>query len=187
MNQSEYIKELKRCLSPLDRVETNRVVEYYTELIGDKIESGMNEQEVLAQLGTPRQLADKILSETQEYDNKPQHIQETENLSVGRIVGFSILIPFVIIALATLYSLAVAFILVAIGMLLSGFLTIIGSFFVIFTSVGAGIFQIGVSIFVAALGVFVGFGAWKFMLLCIKITVKIFKAYVKTYVKGALK
>lgn len=187
MNQSEYLKELKRCLSPLDRAETNRVVEYYAELIGDKIESGMAEQEVLAQLGTPRQLADKILSESQEYDNKPQHIKETKSLSVGRIVGFSILIPFVIIALATLYSLAVAFILVAIGMMLSGLLTMIGSFFVIFTSFAAGIFQIGISILAAALGVFSGFGAWKFTLLCVKITVKIFKAYVRTYVKEASK
>lgn len=185
MNQSEYIKELKRCLSPLDRVETNRVVEYYTELIGDKIESGISEEDVLAQLGTPRQLADKILAETQDYESKPQHSKEPENLSIGRIVGFTILLPFVLIALAVLYIFAVSFIVMAVSMQLGGAVEFLASFVVAFTNFSIGIFQMGMSISMAALGIFVGFGAWKFMFLCVKITVKIFKAYVKTYVKGA--
>lgn len=70
MNQNEYLKELKRCLSSLDRAETDRVVEYYTELIGDKIESGISEEDVLAQLGTPYQLADRIIAESKEYEDK---------------------------------------------------------------------------------------------------------------------
>lgn len=78
MNQYEYLKELRRCLSILDRVEEDRVIEYYAELIGDKIESGIPENGVLSQLGTPRELADKILAETQEYE-EPKHIKEPEN------------------------------------------------------------------------------------------------------------
>ena len=115
MNQYEYLKELRRCLSILDRVEEDRVIEYYAELIGDKVELGIPEEEVLSQLGTPRQLADKILAETQEYE-EPKHIKEPEKLSVGRIVGFSILIPFVITALAILYSVAVSFVAASVGM-----------------------------------------------------------------------
>ena len=128
MNQYEYLKELRSYLSPLGRIEEDRVIEYYAELIVDKIESGIPEKEVLTQLGTPRQLADKILSETQEYE-EPQNIKEPKELSVGRIVGFSILIPFVITALAILYSVAVSFVAASVGMQLGGVLTIIGSFF----------------------------------------------------------
>lgn len=106
MNQYEYLKELRLYLSPLGRTEEDRVIEYYAELIGDKIESGIPENGVLSQLGTPRELADKILAETQEYGEEPKHIKGPEKLSVGRIVGFSILIPFVITALAILYSVA---------------------------------------------------------------------------------
>mgnify|MGYP001111899992 CR=1 FL=1 len=183
MNQYEYLKELRRCLSILDRVEEDRVIEYYAELIGDKV--GIPEEEVLSQLGTPRELADKILAETQEYGEEPKHIKEPEKLSVGRIVGFSILIPFVITALAILYSVAVSFVAASVGMQLGGVLTIIGSFIVMFTSIGAGICQLGVAIFVSALGLFAAYGSWKFILLCIKITQKIFKAYVRTYTKEA--
>ena len=67
MNQYEYLKELRLYLSPLGRTEEDRVIEYYAELIGDKIESGIPENGVLSQLGTPRELADKILAETQDY------------------------------------------------------------------------------------------------------------------------
>ncbi len=185
MNQYEYLKELRRCLSALGRAEEDRVIEYYAELIGDKVESGILEEEVLTQLGTPRQLADKIISETQEYERKPQHSNEYKKVSVGRIVGFSVLIPFVLIALVILYSLAVSFIAASVGMQLGGILTIIGSFFVMFNSIGAGICQFGVSLFVSALGFFVAYGSWKFILLCIKVTQKIFNAYKRTYVKGA--
>ena len=142
MNQYEYLKELRLYLSPLGRTEEDRVIEYYAELIGDKVELGIPEEEVLSQLGTPRELADKILAETQEYE-EPKHIKEPEKLSVGRIVGFSILIPFVITALAILYSVAVSFVAASVGMQLGGVLTIIGSFIVMFTSIGAGICQLG--------------------------------------------
>ena len=127
MNQYEYLKELRLYLSPLGRTEEDRVIEYYAELIGDKVELGIPEEEVLSQLGTPRELADKILAETQEYGEEPKHIKEPEKLSVGRIVGFSILIPFVITALAILYSVAVSFVAASVGMQLGGVLTIIGS------------------------------------------------------------
>jgi len=91
----------------------------------------------------------------------------------------------VITALAILYSVAVSFVAASVGMQLGGVLTIIGSFIVMFTSIGAGICQLGVAIFVSALGLFAAYGSWKFILLCIKITQKIFKAYVRTYTKEA--
>lgn len=73
MNQSEYLKELELCLSQLDRTEIDMVIEYYAELINDKIEFGMSEQEILTQFGTPQELADKILADSQEYENKSHH------------------------------------------------------------------------------------------------------------------
>lgn len=78
MNQYEYLKELRSYLSPLGRIEEDRVIEYYAELIVDKIESGIPEKEVLTQLGTPRQLADKILSEHKNMKN-PRILKSLKN------------------------------------------------------------------------------------------------------------
>lgn len=184
MNQIEYLKELKRHLSPLGRDERNRITEYYSELINDKIESGISEQEVLAQLGTPQELAAKILSESPEYEQTPRHEKNGE-LSVGRIIGFSILIPFAIIAIASLYVVAVSFAAAAVACQIGGVTNFLGSFYVMTVGFSQGLFQLGIAMFVAALGAFVGYGAWKFICLCGRVTIKIFNAYKRTYVKGA--
>lgn len=185
MNQIEYLRQLKHHLSPLGRDERNRVIEYYSELIGDKIESGITEQEVLTQLGTPYELAEKILSESPEYGKKPKH-SNNGKLSVGRIVGFSVLIPFVLVALAVLYVLALSFVIAAISCLLGGITYFVGSFFVLINNFATGLYQLGVSLFIASIGVFVAFGVWKFIFLCVKVTCNIFKAYKRTYVKEAV-
>lgn len=185
MNQTEYLNELKRCLSSLSRDERNRVVEYYAELIGDKIESGIPEQEVLSQLGTPRELSMKILSESSDYKDK-HSCGKSNKLSVGRIIGFSILMPFVIIALAVLYTLAISFACAAVGLVLVSVIQIFGVFFVMAGSFAAGLYQLGFIMFAFMCGVFVTYGSWNFIRLCIKITVNIFKAYKKTYVKEAV-
>ncbi len=185
MDQIEYLKQLKRHLSPLERDERNKIIEYYSELISDKLESGITEQEVLKQFGEPKELAAKILSESHDHEKHTEH--SDGKLSVGRIIGFSILIPFVIIALAVLYVLAVSFALAAVGCQLGGVFYFLGSFFVLAKDLAVGLFNLGASLFAMALGVFIAFGAWKFIRLCIKITISICKAYKQTYVKEAVR
>ena len=90
-----------------------------------------------------------------------------------------------ITALAILYSVAVSFVAASVGMQLGGVLTIIGSFIVMFTSIGAGICQLGVQYLFQLWDFLQPMVPWKFILLCIKITQKIFKAYVRTYTKEA--
>lgn len=186
MNQSEYLKKLKHYLSPLGREDRNKIIEYYAELIGDKIESGITEQEVLKSLGEPQELAEKILSESSDYKTKPKH-SNNGKLSIGRIIGFSALIPFVIIALAVLYVLSLSFIITAIACQLGGICYFIGAFFILASGFAPALFQFGLCLFILALGIFIAFGAWKFMWLCIKITISIFNTYKKTYIKETVK
>lgn len=187
MTQSEYLKELKRELSPLSNSERAKLVEYYEELIGDKIENGQTEEEIFAEFGSPKQLAEKILSESPEYEPKEkQNQKKTGKLSVGRIIGFSFLIPFVIIALATLYVLAVAFAVCSFGMMFASVTRLVGTFVIFTKSFAVGLCSLGTVMFIFAAGFFVGFGAIKFTKLCKTVTVKIFKAYKKTYIKEAV-
>lgn len=79
MNQYEYLKELRLYLSPLGRTEEDRVIEYYAELIGDKVELGIPEEEVLSQLGTPRELADKILAEHRNMEKNQSILKSLKN------------------------------------------------------------------------------------------------------------
>lgn len=187
MTQSEYLKALKRELSPLSGSERAKLVEYYEELIGDKIENGQTEEEIFAEFGSPKKLAEKILFESPEYEPKEKQKQKkTGKLSPGRIVGFSVLIPFVIIALAVLYVLAIAFTFSSFAMMLASVVRLVGTVVLFTRSFAVGLCSLGMIMFVFAAGFFVGFGAIKFIKLCKTVTVKIFKAYKKTYIREAV-
>lgn len=184
MTQSEYLKALKRELSPLSGSERAKLVEYYEELIGDKIENGQTEEEIFAEFGSPKKLAEKILFESPEYEPKEKQKQKkTGKLSPGRIVGFSVLIPFVIIALATLYLLALSFILASFTMLLASIFRIVGTVVLLGQNFAVGLFSVGSVMAVFSIGFFGGFGTIKFVKLCRTVTVKIFKAYKKTFIR----
>lgn len=63
MVRKEFNKRLRKSLKGLSRQERQEVIDYYNEMIDDSIESGKTEQEAIAELGSPEDLAKKILSE----------------------------------------------------------------------------------------------------------------------------
>lgn len=63
MNKEQFLRRLKRLLHPLPEEERERLLQYYREILEDKIEEGVPEQEAVGGLGDPRVLAGKILSE----------------------------------------------------------------------------------------------------------------------------
>ena len=50
-------------LQKMPKSERNKIIEFYREMIEDKIESGIIEEEVIASLGNPYDVASKILDE----------------------------------------------------------------------------------------------------------------------------
>lgn len=80
MTKSEFILSLTEALSQLPGSERGRILEYYEEMIDDRIESGMNEEEAVAAMGS----IDDILKETApEVLNGPQpkHTESSQPLS----------------------------------------------------------------------------------------------------------
>ncbi|MBQ7499987.1 MAG: DUF1700 domain-containing protein [Clostridia bacterium] len=64
MNKTEFLSELRRSLSGLSEDDINGTVEYYSEMIDDRIEDGMSEEEAVAAVGSIDEISGKILSET---------------------------------------------------------------------------------------------------------------------------
>ncbi|MDO4542922.1 MAG: DUF1700 domain-containing protein [Clostridia bacterium] len=60
MNKTNFLFELTEELSWLPQSEVDSSVSYYGELIDDKIEDGMSEEEAVASLGTPKEVAAEI-------------------------------------------------------------------------------------------------------------------------------
>lgn len=62
MKQEAFLKALKKELRRLKRKERERYVESYRELLADMTESGMPEEEAVAQQGDVKEIAAEILS-----------------------------------------------------------------------------------------------------------------------------
>lgn len=63
MVRKKFDKRLRKSLKGLSRQERQEVIDYYNEMIDDSIESGKTEEQAIEELGSPEDLAKKILSE----------------------------------------------------------------------------------------------------------------------------
>ncbi len=61
MTKSEFLFQLKQSLSELPESEIERSCVFYAEMIDDRIECGMTEEEAVEQLGRPEEIAKDIL------------------------------------------------------------------------------------------------------------------------------
>ena len=164
MNREEFIKELN------ERIKTypdhNDVVSYYFELISDKMESGMSEEEAVASLGDIDSIV-KNIEETNDIKANPndvaEFVEKTENktnstpkndnkdreLSGGRkfayvlwcIASVIFCVASVVVTVASVAALIGGIALIGVGVATAVEAIAVGLFFV-----GAGIFVIGFSI-----------------------------------------
>lgn len=70
MNKQEYLKALKAALGVADKKEAARTMEFYSELIDDALEDGISEEEAVAGLEAPAEVAERIVSENGATERK---------------------------------------------------------------------------------------------------------------------
>lgn len=63
MNRNEYIDSIKEKLKGLPDADIEKAVEYYEEAIDDRLEDGLTEDQAINSIGTPDEIAEKILME----------------------------------------------------------------------------------------------------------------------------
>lgn len=90
MNKEKYLKELSRLIRKLPDDEREKILEFYREIIEDKIESGETEERAVGELGDARFLAQKILSENP--NRKPAN--------TGKVIGVTVLSVFGVLIVA---------------------------------------------------------------------------------------
>ncbi|MDD6489247.1 MAG: DUF1700 domain-containing protein [Clostridia bacterium] len=179
MTQSEFLNGLKSHLSKIPKDEREKIVEYYSEIINDKIDEGKTEEQAVSELGSPEQVAQSVLEDYSDNDSK--HKENQKPRSVGAIIGFSILIPFVILMVAVLGVVSLSFIIASGALIVGGAAFFISSFWIFFQSFPAGLFQFGIGLFSVALGVFAMYGSIAFGKLYFRIVKATFKKYVSVY------
>ena len=154
MNKQEFLKNLRSSLSNLPQEEIEERIIFYCEMIDDRIEEGLSEEEAVSAVST----ADETI--TQSTNEQPTPTPKTKRkfksweiilLILGSPIWFSLLIAAFAVAIAVYASLWAAFVAVASSALsciiLGVLLAFSGKALIGVASIGVGIALVGLSIF----------------------------------------
>ncbi len=64
MTKQEFLMRLRKGLSGLPREEVEERLSYYEEMAEDRMEDGLSEEEAIAQIGNPEDIARQIIADT---------------------------------------------------------------------------------------------------------------------------
>lgn len=109
MNKSEFLLELTRRLSQLPWEEVSDRWTYYNEMIDDRMEEGLSEEQAVAELGTMDEIIDQIVSEVPLHRlvlNRAKTKQKMGPWTVTLLIlGFPVWFPILISLFAVVFSL----------------------------------------------------------------------------------
>lgn len=63
MNKKVFLEELRNWMEEFSMEQIERTLSYYEEIISDKMEEGMTEEEVVRSLGSPEEIVKEMLLE----------------------------------------------------------------------------------------------------------------------------
>lgn len=163
MNKQEFLTQLREQLRSVPTADVQATVDYYAEMIDDRMEEGLSEQAAVAAVGTPEEIAKNILAETPATPQSPRKISWWVIVLVvlGAPIWLSLFIAVaavifsVLVALwsvvISLYAVAVSLGVAAIGCLLAGILALNlpGT---VFVTLGAALVCAGLAIALFMLG-----------------------------------
>lgn len=120
MKREEFIEALKLALSDLPEEEIQSSLAYFNEMIDDRIDEGMTEEEAIADMGRVDEIAAKLLAENQTLvDRVKDKFIPKRRLATWEIIllilGFPIWGSLLLAAVAILFSMVVAVASIGIG------------------------------------------------------------------------
>ena len=181
MTKNDFLEALAHGLAGLPAEDAKRWTEYYTEMLEDRIEDGMSEEEAAAALGDPAQIVRQILSQTPLTRLIKNKVTPKRRLFVWEIIlivlGSPIWISLAIAAASVIFSVFVSLwscilaiwacglgiaIAAPAGVLLCGVQLWLGALAQGFLLLGCGVAAIGVSIVWYELSLWLTRLLWRF-------------------------
>ena len=168
MGKTEYLADLKKKLNRLPSNEIDNALSYYEEYFNDA--GTENEQAVIAQLGTPDNVAAKIIGEYAVGAGAKNNHGRLKNIWIlifaicASPIALPLILAVVIIALALIISLLSVFFSIGvtgIACVASGIASVIGGVYALFLHFPSGIFYIGFGLLSVSLGTALSLGVVK--------------------------
>ncbi len=165
MNKQEFLVILRESLVGLPREDIERSVDYYSEMIDDRMEDGLSEEEAVNAVGSFEEIISQILTEVSlpklvKERVKPSHALKTWEillLIIGAPLWLPLLVALAAVVLAVclvIWSIIVALYAVNLSFLIVGIAGICGFVVSVFSgsgtqamlSLGAGLVGAGITI-----------------------------------------
>lgn len=181
MNRNEFIEELERSLAGLPREEIDDKLAFYGEMIDDRMDDGISEEDAVKELGDVKAIARQITAEVPLIKIIKESVTPDKKASSHRNVVLTVLAsPFILVLAAVSFALMAAFYAVMISAavalwsaelaLASSSLALIGATAVcIIANGGAGaLFCLGGGLLCLGLSIFLFFGCLLFTKVAVK-------------------
>lgn len=170
MTKIEFVLELNEKLSGLPQDDLHERLEFYSEMIDDRIEEGLSEEEAVRDIGSTDEIVAQILAETPLVKIVKDKIKPKRKIGAWEIVllvlgspiwlslliaGISVFLSLYVVAWAlivSLWSIFAAFVACAFAGVAAGIV------FSIFESALTGIAMISTGVVCAGLSIFTFFG-----------------------------
>lgn len=108
MSREEFLSELRRRLSGLPQEDIDERIDFYAEMIDDRIEDGMIEEDAVQSIGTVDSVVEQIMSETHLTKLVRERVRPKRQIKIWEIVllvlGSPVWVPLVISAVIVMLS-----------------------------------------------------------------------------------
>jgi uncharacterized membrane protein len=112
MYKQEFLAQLRNALSGLPKDDIEERIEFYSEMIEDRIEEGLSEEEAIAAVGTVEEIAGQVIADTPFVKIAKERMRPKRRLGALEIVllilGSPIWISLGVAAIAVIFSLYVS-------------------------------------------------------------------------------
>ena len=165
MNKEQFLIELASALAGLPEEDIEKSLEFYSEMIDDRIEEGLTEEKAVAEIGNIDEIRAQIIKDTPLPKLIKEKVKSKRSLSgleiTLLIVGFPIWFPLLAAAASvifsvyvTLWSLIIVLFAVEISFAACAFAGIVVSpFFFVTGNTPYALFMLGCGLFLAGLSV----------------------------------
>lgn len=144
MNKQEYLEAIRSRISAMPADDVNRFMDYYSEMIDDRVEDGLSEEEAVADMGSPEAAVEQILEDMPLTKLVKEKIKPKHELKAWEVVlivlGSPVWIPLLITALVLLLTLWI----VAFALLISFYAVVLS-----FVAAGIGGLICAIPLFIA--------------------------------------
>ena len=167
VKKTEFLQTLAKYLGSMSPAEREKFIAYYDEMLSDRVEDGMTEDDAIESLEPIDVIAQRILSESDTgAPNIPPVIIKRRNgigttilLILGSPIWLSLVVAFAAVVfslLVTIWALWLSLLLCAAVMSIGGIFGIIQAGVIMFTNIASSVFTLGCAIICFALGGMLG-------------------------------